>query len=59
VAFERAEVTLIGGEITVLKHLLKSTIRDLQRADNGYRAHMAQPYISVLDKIIEATREVQ
>lgn len=54
--YEKAEITLIGGEIEVTKYLLKKEIgrRKLSGQDGT-----VQPYISVLDKIIEATREVK
>lgn len=52
--YEKAEITLIGGEIEVTKFLLK---QEIARLKNNAQDEFAQPYISVLDKIIEATRE--
>lgn len=53
---EKAEITLIGGEAQVVKDLLKERIRELNQRGKFY---MALPYISVLDKIVDATREVK
>jgi hypothetical protein len=54
--YEKAEITLIGGEIETVKFVLKERIRELKQLGQG---HMTEPYTSVLDKIIEATREVK
>lgn len=54
--YEKAEITLIGGEVGTLKGMLKDRIRELNRRGMHYEA---LPYISVLDKIVEATREVK
>lgn len=54
--YEKAEITLIGGEIEVTKFLLKQEISRLCMLAQG---EFAQPYISVLDKIVDATREVE
>lgn len=54
--YEKAEITLIGGEVETVKFVLKERIRELKQLGQG---HMTEPYISVLDKIIEATREVK
>lgn len=54
--YEKAEITLIGGEVEVMKSMLKERIRELRK--RGMH-HMMLPYISVLDKIIEATREAK
>lgn len=54
--YEKAEITLIGGEIETVKFVLKDRIRELKQLGQG---HMTEPYISVLDKIVDATREVK
>lgn len=54
--YEKAEITLTGGEVGTLKGMLKDRIRELNRRGMHYEA---RPYISVLDKIVDATREVK
>lgn len=54
--YEKAEITLIGGEIEVTKHVIKERIRMLKKQG---KEHMTEPYISVLDKIVDSTREVK
>ena len=54
--YEKAEITLVGGEVKVMKSILKRKITTLKSEGHHYKA---QIYISVLDKIIEATREVK
>ena len=54
--YEKAEITLVGGEVEVMKSMLKERIRVLNQRGKQYDA---LAYISVLDKIIEATREVK
>lgn len=54
--YEKAEITLTGGEVGTLKGMLKDRIRGLNRRGMHYEA---RPYISVLDKIVDATREVK
>ncbi len=54
--YEKAEITLVGGEVRVMKSILKRKITTLKGKGRHYEA---QIYISVLDKIVEATREVK
>ena len=54
--YEKAEITLIGGEVEVIKQVVKVRIQELNRRG---KQHLTPPYISVLDKIVEATREVK
>lgn len=54
--YEKAEITLVGGEVEVMKSMLKERIRVLNQRGKQYDA---LAYISVLDKIVEATREVK
>lgn len=54
--YEKAEITLIDDEVDAVKGMLKDRIRELNQRGKQYDA---RTYISVLDKIVDATREVK
>ena len=54
--YKKAEITLIGDEVDAVKGMLKERIRELNQRGKQYDAWT---YISVLDKIVDATRELE